>query len=565
MLIGLSIRDFVLIETLDLEPGSGFTSLTGETGAGKSIILDALGAALGGRAERAMVRQGADRASITVSFDVAKDHPARLMLAERGIDAPEDEPITLRRVIAAEGSARAFANDQSTSAALARELGEVLVETHGQHDGQGLLNPAYHRKLMDAYAGAGALLSQTARAWADWRASRDAVTSLIGRLERAGQEREFLEHAVSELNALGPRPGEETELATRRAALQGAERILGALDEANTALSHDVEAKLSTGSRALHRAMTAPGAENLEARFVNAVRAAGEAAERALIELEEANAQLSQARAEADFSPGALDKAEERLFALRAAARKHGVQVDHLADRLVAFRAQLAEIDDSDAALRRAQKAEALARQAYLEAAIALSACRKEAASRLERTVMSELGPLKLEKARFRVGIDPLPEDKFGPAGMDQIAFEVSTNPGAPFGALDKIASGGELARFALALKVALAEVGEAGVLIFDEVDQGVGGAVADAVGARLSDLGRSRQVLAVTHSPQVAARARAHWKIAKAQADDGTARTRVSVLSDSERREELARMLSGAEVTLEARAAADKLIGANP
>jgi DNA repair protein RecN (Recombination protein N) len=574
MLTALSIRDFVLIDQLVLDFSKGFTSLTGETGAGKSILLDALGLALGEAPTRGQVRRGAERAIIVASFDPPHDHPARQVLAERGLGAP-DEPIILRRVIPAEGSARAFVNDQAASAGLLAEIGETLVEVHGQHASVGLLNAAAHRALLDAYGASGALLGQVAEAWRGWQAALDAADALKRELDEAARQREFIAHAVGELTALNPEEGESSRLGDERLLLQSSEKITDALSDAEAAFGNDgVEARLSKVAKALDKALRTPGLDPVEPGGLGeALSLAAATIERALIEVNEASEALRVARQRSRFQPGALERIEARFFELKAAARKYNVDPDGLAGLLARHQVALASLEASDSALKSAQ-AETERRQAvYISAAKALTAARAIAAERLALAVATELVPLRLDKAKFRVRIDALPLEEAAQHGLDRVAFEISTNPGAPFGPLAQIASGGELARFALALKVCLAEAGSAQVLIFDEADQGVGGAVAAAVGERLEALARKRQVLAVTHSPQVAAAARTHLKIAKSELSEADALaatgapgpvmvTRVARLDGGQRLEEVARMLSGATITPEARAAARQLLG---
>jgi len=565
MLIGLQIRDVVLIESLDLSIGPGLTALTGETGAGKSIILDALGLATGARGDAGLVRRGAAQAVATAAFAPAPDHPVWDLLEDKGLAYARDEDLVLRRSLSADGRSRAFVNDQATGVGVLKELGEALLEVHGQHETVGLLDARTHRPLLDAY---GALDGQgrlVAAAWAAWREARERVEALRADVARSAAETEELTFRLSELDRLDPRAGEETELAEQRAVLGAAEKALADIHSARETFD-GLGPKVATAIRALERAreraVTAGAASDGAA--VTRLIAASEALDRVLVEADEAEAAIDGAAAAFDFEPDRLEKTEERLFDLRGLARKLNVAVEELPVLRVRFAERLRAVETSEEALKAAETAQAEARAGYLAAARALTQARRAAGDRLAEAVMAELAPLKLEKARFRVAVEPLAEERAGPAGLDRVAFEISTNPGAPFGDLGAIASGGELARFALALKAALAAraAGAQPLMIFDEVDQGVGGAVADAVGLRLKRLASAAQVLVVTHSPQVAARAEAHWRIAKA-GDAERIRTAVEVLSPADREEEIARMLAGAHITDAARAAARALIGA--
>lgn len=565
MLIGLQIRDFVLIEALDLSIGPGLTALTGETGAGKSIILDALGLATGMRADSGLVRRGAAQAVSTAVFAPAPDHPVWELLEEKGLSYARDEDLVLRRALSADGRSRAFVNDQATGVGVLRELGEALLEVHGQHETVGLLDARTHRPMLDAFGGLEPLAAEVAARHRDWRAAREAVEALREDVARAAAETEELTFRLSELDRLDPREGEETELAEERALLGSAEKALAdiaAAREVFDGLGSKVASAVRALERARERAVTAGAAADGTA--VSRVAEASAALDRVLIEAGEAEAAIDAAAAAFDFEPDRLEKAEERLFDLRGLARKLNVTVDELPALRVRFAERLRAVESSEDALKAAEAALKAARGAYLEVAGRLTEARRAAGERLAQSVMDELAPLKLDKARFRVAVEPLAEERAGPAGLDKVAFEVSTNPGAPFGDLGAIASGGELARFALALKASLAgrAAGPQPLMIFDEVDQGVGGAVADAVGLRLKKLAGNAQVLVVTHSPQVAARAEAHWRISKA-GDAERIRTAVEVLSPADREEEIARMLAGAQITDAARAAARALIGA--
>ena len=565
MLIGLQIRDVVLIEALDLSIGPGLTALTGETGAGKSIILDALGLATGARADAGLVRRGAAQAVATAAFAPAPDNPVWDMLEDKGLAYARDEDLVLRRTLSADGRSRAFVNDQATGVGVLKELGEALLEVHGQHETVGLLDARTHRPLLDAYGALGGQGATVGSAWKAWREARTRVDDLRADVDRAAAETEELTFRLSELDRLDPREGEETELAEARAVLGAAEKALadiGAARETFDGLGGKVAGAIRALERARERALTAGAA--VEGPAVGRLAAAAEALDRVLVEAGEAEAAIDAAAAAFDFEPDRLEKTEERLFDLRGLARKLNVAVEELPALRVRFAERLRAVETSGESLKAAEAAAAAARKTYLAAAEALSAARRAAGDRLAEAVMAELTPLKLEKARFRVAVEPLGEERAGPTGLDRVAFEIATNPGAPFGDLGAIASGGELARFALALKAALAgrAAGAQPLMIFDEVDQGVGGAVADAVGLRLKRLAQAAQVLVVTHSPQVAARAEAHWRIAKA-GDAERLRTAVEVLSPADREEEIARMLAGAEITDAARAAARALMEA--
>ncbi|PTS91751.1 MULTISPECIES: DNA repair protein RecN [unclassified Caulobacter] len=565
MLIGLSIRDVVLIESLDLAIGPGLTALTGETGAGKSIILDALGLATGARADAGLVRRGATgQASATAIFALTADHPVFAYLDDKGLDYGRDEDLVLRRQLSADGRSRAFVNDQATSVGVLKDLGAMLLEVHGQHETVGLLDPRTHRTLLDAFGSVA--VSAVASAWSGWRAAREKAEALRQLADHAAAETEELTLRLSELDRLDPREGEETALAEERALLGSAEKALADIASAQDALGGDaLSGKLAQAYRALERARERALHAGAPADGVAMTRltAACDSVDRALVEAQEASAAIDAVADSFEFEPDRLEKTEERLFALRAMARKLNVAVETLPSLRAEFAARLQAIETSGEALKAAEEEAASARDGYIFAAQALTAERRAAGDRLAKAVEAELAPLKLEKARFRVAVEALPEDRAGPTGVDRVAFEISTNPGAPFGPMEAIASGGELARFALALKAALAGKGGGPqpLMIFDEVDQGVGGAVADAVGLRLKRLAENAQVLVVTHSAQVAARGDAHWRIAKS-GDDQAIRTRVEPLSPAQRQEEIARMLSGAEVTEAARAAAKALIG---
>lgn len=552
MLTALSIRDVVLIEALDLDFGSGLGVLTGETGAGKSILLDSLGLALGMRADSGLVRQGAAQAVVTACFEPRDASPIGTLLADSGIDLDLAEPLTIRRIVKADGGSRAFINDQPASAGLLRELGALLVEIHGQHDDRGLLNPRGHRALLDLFARTDtATVSSAHQAL---RLAEDALATARAEQEMADRDREWLAHAVAELTALAPQPGEEATLAERRATMQRGERIAGELQAIADLLEGTDGAftRLRQAARVLERV----------ADDHPALAEALAAIDRALIEGALSQEKVDAAADALAFDPAALDADETRLFELRALARKHRVQPDDLAALADSLSDRLARIEGGEGEIARLHATALAAEAHYVQAAEALSSTRIAAAARLDTAVASELAPLKLDAARFRTLVEPLPREQWSATGRDRVEFEVSTNPGAPFAPLTKIASGGELSRFILAMKVALAQQGGASTLIFDEIDRGVGGAVASAIGERLARLSATAQLLVVTHSPQVAARGDHHLLIAKS--NDGTVtRTGVRTLDEATRQEEIARMLSGAQVTDEARAQAARLLEA--
>ncbi len=564
MLIGLWIRDVVLIEALDLSIGPGLTALTGETGAGKSIILDALGLAVGARADAGLVRRGAAQAAASAVFAPSPTHPVWDILEEKGLSYARDEDLVLRRTLSADGRSRAFVNDQATGVGVLKEIGESLLEVHGQHETVGLLDARTHRPMLDAFGGLEAQGAAVAERWRAWKAARENVETLRAAVGRSAADLEELSLRLTELDRLDPREGEETELAEERAVLGAAEKALtdiGAAREVFEGLSSRVAGAVRALDRARERALAAGAGEGGAA--VSRLAEASAALDRVLVEAHEAEAAIDAAAEAFEFEPDRLEKAEERLFDLRGLARKLGVSVEELPLIRTRFAERLRAMETSEDDLKAAEAELAAARTAYLADAGKLSQARRAAGDRLAKAVSAELPPLKLDKARFQVAVEALPEDRAAPAGLDRVAFEVATNPGAPFGDLGAIASGGELARFALALKAALAgRGGPQPLMIFDEVDQGVGGAVADAVGLRLKRLAKDAQVLVVTHSPQVAARAEAHWRIAKA-GEGERLRTAVEPLPPAEREEEIARMLAGAEVTDAARAAARALMHA--
>ncbi|MGB6348907.1 MAG: DNA repair protein RecN [Pseudolabrys sp.] len=554
MLSRLSIRDIVLIDRLDIDFADGLAVLTGETGAGKSILLDAFALALGGRGDQALVRQGVELGQVTAVFDVARDHPARALLKADDI-AAEDELI-LRRVQLADGRTRAFINDQPVSVQVLKLLGAALVEIHGQHDERALVDAGTHRRLLDAFGGLEDQAEKVATLWEARREAHAAANAYRAEVDRAKREGEWLRHAVDELNKLAPQAGEETALAERRTSMMQAEKVAEDLRDAHDVIAgpNSTVPALSGVIRRLERRTTqAPGLVEPTVKALDAALAA----------LDETRNHLEAALRTADFDPAELERIEERLFALRAAGRKYNVPVDVLAALAHKYNAEIALIDAGEEKLKALLAAAAQAEATYREAAQTLSQARGKAANALDRAVNGELKPLKLERAKFSTQVES-DVDAAGPNGIDRVEFWVQTNPGTRAGPLMKVASGGELARFLLALKVVLADRGSAPTLVFDEIDTGVGGAVADAIGMRLAKLGRGVQVLAVTHAPQVAARADRHYLISKDTLEKGKrVATRVTELASERRREEIARMLAGAEITKEARAAAERLIKA--
>ncbi len=556
MLASLSIRNIVLIDKLDMTLADGLCVLTGETGAGKSILLDALGLAIGARADQSLVRKGAGKASVTAEFVLADGHPVRDLMAEQDIDE-EDGRLLLRRVLSADGKSRAYVNDQPVSVALLRAIGGSLVEVHGQQDDRGLLNPASHRALLDAYGGYGAVLKAVRENHVALDQARDALSQAQAALAEAEQEEEYDRHALDELVSLDPQTGEEEELASARTLMMQGEKASDLLDDVLAALTHEggVDATIRGALRKLERT---------EAAVRERLEPAVEALDRAAIEAEDGMAALQTVAREIEYDQERLEKTEERLFALRALARKHKCTADALVPLRMALEERLSDLEKGGEAVA-ALQAEADKLQArFAETVGKLTLARQKAAGRLDRAVAGELGPLKMDKARFRTCLIALQEDDWTADGGERVAFEVATNIGTDFGPLAKIASGGEMARFVLALKVVLAGAGSAPCLVFDEVDRGVGGAVADAVGARLARLADDAQVLVVTHSPQVAAKGAHHWRISKVETGRGNGAvtvTEIVILAADDRREEIARMLSGQSVTDEARAAAQSLM----
>ncbi len=553
MLVRLSIRDIVLIERLDIDFAAGLSVLTGETGAGKSILLDALSLALGARGDASLVRHGAAQGQVSAVFDVPKNHPARAILTENALDADGD--IILRRVQTADGRTRVFVNDQPSSVALMRDVGRALVELHGQHDERALVDPAAHRELLDAFGGHAGEVDNVGKAWRLWRDCEQQLSRHRARVQAAAREADYQRASVAELSRLDPQPGEEAELAGARTAMMRAEKVAAEIKDAEDVLSgqNSPLPQLASLLRRLQRkSAEAPGLLDEVMKSLD----------EALIHLDAAQSGVAAALRATEFDPQRLERAEERLFALRAAARKFSVGVDDLAGARDTMAADLADLDAGEEKLAAFEKQTAAARDAYDRAAARLTELRLAAATKLQRAVMSELPALKLDRAEFLVQI-ATERDSRAESGIDQVEFWVRTNPGTRPGPMMKVASGGELSRFLLALKVALADRGSAPTLVFDEIDTGVGGAVADAIGQRLARLSERVQVLSVTHAPQVAARAATHFLIAKSGGKKSVS-TGVAEMDRAGRQEELARMLAGASITEEARAAAARLLSEN-
>ncbi|MDJ0948257.1 MAG: DNA repair protein RecN [Alphaproteobacteria bacterium] len=551
MLLSLSIRDVVLIEKLDLTFHPGLSVLTGETGAGKSILLSALGLALGMRGSPQLVRRGARQASVTAAFEIAPQHPANRVLEENG--RVGQDGLVLRRVLAADGKSRAFVDDEPASVGLLRALGDCLVELQGQAEQRGLADPSTHRPMLDAFGGLEDQVAGTRGAWQDWRQAQETLDQERARLEQAQAEEAFLRHADAELEALDPQPGEETALADTRAMLTHQEKIVEALNAARTAISGppDAEDAVRQAGAALERV-----AARAAGRLDPVVAAFG----RAQVELQDALAELEAAGQEIELDPARRQQVEDRYFALKDVARKHQVDVEALPALRDRIGRDLAALEDQGQAIAALERAVTAAREGYIDTARSLSRARTDKAAELDAAMAAELPPLKLEKGAFVTRVETLAEADWTADGMDRVAFEATANPGLPPGPIAKIASGGELSRLMLALKVVLTRVGSAPTLVFDEVDSGIGGATAHAVGERLARLGRELQVLVITHSPQVAARGGWHWRVVKSD-DPESVVTSLDVLDGDDRREEIARMLSGQRITDEARAAAASLL----
>ncbi len=556
MLRSLAIRDLVLIDRLDLTLDSGLTVLTGETGAGKSILLDGLGLALGERGDTGLIRSGAEAASVAAGFEIPAAHPAAQLLAEHDL-APEDGSLVLRRVLGRDGRSRAFVNDQPATVALLRQLGSLLVEVEGQFAEQGLLDSRNHRPILDSFGKLEGFAGRVQAEYRSWRQAEDAHRAAERSLAEAREREEQLRSAQNEIAALDPKSGEEAELADLRTTLMHREQLIEAMNAAQAALGQSGPAARSVGDalRAAQRAL-APAAAKAPGKLDEALAAL----DRAAVEVAEAESRIQALGATLDHDSSRLESVEERLFTLRALARKHAVPVDGLGGVRERIAEQLAALEGRGADAGQLKRAADAAHQAFIAAARDLSGRRAKAAAGLDRAVAAELAPLKLERSRFATRIAPLPEADWNEMGAERVTFEVATNAGAPMGPIERIASGGELARFLLALKVAAAGDASPGTLVFDELDRGIGGAVAAAVGDRLARLGEGLQVLVVTHSAQVAAKGRHHFRVVK-QEKHKSGTVRVEALQGAARREEIARMISGARITDEARAAAGQLL----
>ena len=552
MLQSLSIRDVVLIEHLELSFDEGLCVLTGETGAGKSILLDALGLTLGVRAEARLVRHSAKQAVVTATFNLAAGNTIDHILSEHGMEA-DDGHLILRRVLTPDGRSRSFVNDQPVSVALLKRLGEALVEVHGQFESQRLMNSSNHRGLLDSYGGLKQDQEQVSSLWHSWHKVKQARDDAENDMAEARRDKEYLVHAVKELEVLAPETGEDAALASQRTMMMHGEHLIDAMKKALADLSRSdgIEESLRSAGHRLEVV-----ADRADGRLDEVVAAR----DRAAIEAVEGQALLEKAYTEIDLDPKKLEAVEERLFALRAQARKHNVDVDALADLLNDMKAKIADVEDGGVRLKQLEVEANVAGKSYVTHARKLSAARIKVAAKLDQGVCIQLAPLKMDKAAFITQIVEMEETSWGAYGCDQVTFQVSTNPGAPAGPLNKIASGGEISRFMLALKAVLATSDAIPTIIFDEVDSGIGGAVAAAVGARLAALAKSAQVLVVTHSPQVASRGAHHWRVLKSDGEDQVT-TSIEVLDEDARKEEIARMLAGTEVTEEARAAAHSLL----
>ena len=553
MLRTLSIRNVVLIERLDLGFAGGLGVLTGETGSGKSILLDALGLVIGMRADSDLIHQGADQSSVSAEFEITDNNEIDALLDEYGIEGGSN--LVLRRLLSVDGRSRAFINDQPVSIALLRQIGENLVEVHGQLETHGLLDPASHRRFVDAFGGYEDLLARVDDDFQSWRSAATAYEKSMINVEKAKRDEEFLRHAVDELQALDLQPGEEEELAGKRSILMNAEQLIESLQDAFSDLNDDngVESTLRSALQKVERVADKAGGQ-----FDVAVASL----ERALLEATEGIAELQRVSRVMELDPAELEHIEERLFAMRGLARKYNIEVEALPELLKDMQEQLAVLTDGAGNLDQLAKQAEAAKAEYVAAAEKLSAVRKKVSGKLDKAVTKELPPLKLEAAIFKTRLDPLDEPDWNEFGREYVSFEVKTNPNTAAGPIHKVASGGELARIMLALKVVLADADAVPTLIFDEVDAGIGGAAAAAVGERLARLAEDVQVLVITHSPQVAARGNSHWQISKTGKADGNV-TEVGELTGDVRTEEIARMLSGAKITEEARAAAQSLLGA--
>ncbi|MBU6319580.1 MAG: DNA repair protein RecN [Alphaproteobacteria bacterium] len=560
MLTALSIRNFGLISDLDLKIGCGFTAVTGETGAGKSMLVSALGFVLGGRARREFVRTGCARMSVTATFEPEPDHPVRSLCGEFGVAVGDNGPLVLSRTLLRGGAGRAHLNGRCLSLGQLGDVGALLADIHGQNENRGLLSCSVHRALLDDFGEHGPLLKSVAEAWFQWRSALAALDEAKRLSDVAADETSYLRSCVEDLEGLKPVAGEEERLVSERSRLQRSERSSETVRSGLELMeSSQIEATVARLSKILHRGRVSPKIS--EERDVDRfVESAFDGLEKALIELEEARRCLESASSHLGAGPEALEAVEARLFAIRGAARRYGVVTDGLLDVLESMKDRLARIDDAELETRECLKAEALAKRRYLDLADALSGERRSSGLRLMSAVASELGPLKLGSMRFRVLIASRVEGDWGEFGQDDVIFQIASSPSAEFAPLNRVASGGELARLSLAISVCLSRSSLSGTLVFDEADVGVGGAVAAAIGDRLARLGRDRQVLAITHSPQVAAAAGGHWRISRL---DGAAEANafIDVLDRFARREEIARMLAGEHVTREARAAAGRLL----
>jgi DNA repair protein RecN (Recombination protein N) len=553
MLSSLAIRNIVLIEQCELTLAKGLCVLTGETGAGKSILLDALGLALGARADARLVRKGKDQASVIAEFDITGNEAAHALLTELGLDDSDD--IIIRRTLTPDGKTKCYVNDVAVSVTGLKQLGDTLIEIHGQHDGRGLLDPSTHREMLDAYGENGTLLVSVEHAYAAWHDAAKALADTEQAIETAAREKDYLLHMQKELGDVAPEKGEEETLAETRTLMMQSEKLAETLN--------DVRNELAGGKGAASMVMSAQriltrSALSAKDTFVPAIEALGRAAE----ELAEAESMVEKLLDASQYDPHKLEQIEERLFSLRGLARKYNVTVEELSDLLADVNQKLSTLKGQEHQLASLKKAVSETRALYVVAAEKLSRARAKAGKNLEKAVTGELDSLKMAATQFSILVDPLSEDRWSAGGVDNVQFQAATNKGSHLAPLHKIASGGELSRFMLAMKVALAKVKSTPTLIFDEIDTGTGGAVADAIGKRLAALGATHQVLVVTHLPQVAARGDHHLKVMKQEKSAATF-TSVEVLSAADRKEELARMLAGAEVTVEARKAAAKLLQA--
>lgn len=553
MLTHLSIQNIVLIESATLECGAGLCVLTGETGAGKSILLDALGLALGARSEARLIRAGADKAQVVAEFTLGDAVGLRAQLEELGVEA--EDQLIIRRQLTADGKSRAYLNDVAVSAKALRDVGEQLVEIHGQHQQRGLLDSATHGRLLDAYGKHDVLLAGVARDYAAWREMRNARETLLAQTEQTAREKEYLEHMRAELKALNPKPGEEDALTEQRTRMMQGEKMAATLDEVITDLEQP---------RSVYEALRGAQSTLLRSTLKEAEKftPAIDALDKAMLEVEEARSVIMALGHASQFDQGELERVEERLFALKAAGRKYNLPLDELPDLFAQVKEKLEMLSQQEVRLVVLDKEVAAARAAYQTSAQALSEARRKTAKKLVTAVHAELTPLKMEATRFEVALLPKDESGWNALGMEKVEFHVATNKGSNLGALAEVASGGELSRFMLALAVVLGEAKATPVMIFDEIDTGTGGAVADAIGRRLERLGQVAQVLVVTHLPQVAARGSQHFVVEKSE-KKGVTYTHIRPLSASQKEEELARMLSGAEVSDKAREAARHLLEA--